>query len=48
MGGGSEVLVIQEPIVFRDDITIKVGGGWNGIQHRHDAQDAMRDAKGNW
>ena len=25
-GGGSEVLVI-EPIVFRDDITIKIDGG---------------------
>lgn len=25
-GGGSEVLVV-EPIVFRDDITIKVDGG---------------------
>lgn len=27
-GGGSEVLVIEdEPIVFRDDITIKIDGG---------------------
>lgn len=26
-GGGSEVLIVQEPIVFRDDITIKIDGG---------------------
>jgi len=26
-GGGQDVLVLQEPIVFRDDVTIKIGGG---------------------
>lgn len=27
IGGGSEVLVVEEPIIFRDDVTIKIGGG---------------------
>lgn len=50
MGGGSEVLVMsEEPIVFRDDITIKIDGGgycfhsWSeGLQG-----SAMRDADDN-
>lgn len=42
MWGGSEVI-----IVFRDDVTIKIGGGRNRIPARYDAQGAMRDATDN-
>lgn len=47
-GGGSEVLVIQEPIVFRDDITIKVGGGGTAfsIDTMHRMQCVMQKVTG--
>lgn len=46
-GGGSEVLIVQEPIVFRDDVTIKVGGGTAfSIDTMHRMQCVMQRVTG--
>lgn len=37
-GGGYVPMLLVEPIVFRDDITIKVDGGGHCLLPRHNAQ----------
>lgn len=40
-GGGSEVLIVQDPIVFRDDITIKIdGGAWHSQSERETTRES--------
>ena len=41
------MLIVQEPIVFRDDITIKIDGGGRGIHSRSERPRPMCDAEGN-